>query len=184
MNTINFNSFPNLSTPRLILRRISPDDAVDLFPLRADWNVMQYISRPLAKSVGDAKKLISIIDDSLIKNEGVTWAITLKSDDRLIGTIGYWKIVKEHHRAEIGYLLAPACQGKGIMHEALEKVLAYGFEVLKLHSVEAVVAPLNTSSIKLLERNGFIKEAHFKENFYFGGRFHDSAVYSLLTTKL
>ena len=63
-------------------------------------------------------------------------------------------------------------------------VLAYGFEVLKLHSAEAIVNPGNHASIKLLKKHGFTREGYFKENYYFEGHFFDSAVYSLLTTFL
>ena len=90
---------------------------------------------------------------------------------------------KEHYRAEIGYVLHPAQQGKGIMDEAIKAVLQYGFETMKLHSVEANVNPANTNSMKLLEKNGFVKEAYFKENYYYNGKFIDSVIYSLITPK-
>ena len=60
-------------------------------------------------------------------------------------------------------------------------VLNYGFTVMELHSVEANVNPDNAASISLLEKNHFIREACFKENYYFDGRFLDSAIYSLLS---
>ena len=66
------------------------------------------------------------------------------------------------------------------MKEAMDAVLEYGFKEMKLHSIEANVDPGNQPSIKLLEKKGFIKEAHFKENMFFNGSFLDSAIYSLL----
>ena len=72
-------------------------------------------------------------------------------------------------------------QGCGIMKEAIPPVLDFGFTNLKLHSVEATVSPENIPSIKLLEKNSFIREAYFKENQYYNGRFHDTEIYSLLT---
>jgi ribosomal-protein-alanine N-acetyltransferase len=66
------------------------------------------------------------------------------------------------------------------MHEAIQAVLNYGFSELKLHSVEANINPVNEASRRLLEKNNFVKEAHFKENYYFNGSFSDSAVYSLI----
>jgi ribosomal-protein-alanine N-acetyltransferase len=144
---------------------------------------MQFIDRPLATSLKDALQLIQKIGESLINNEGITWAVTLKNSSALIGTIGFWRIMKEHYRAEIGYLLDPELQGKGFMQEAIHTILEYGFKNMKLHSVEANVNPGNTASIKLLERNHFIKEAHFKENYYYNGKFFDSIIYSLLAPK-
>jgi ribosomal-protein-alanine N-acetyltransferase len=183
MLTVNFAPFPILYTERLTLRQVMKNDAHELFLLRSNKTVMNFIDRPIAATLRDALQLIEKINESLVNNEGITWAITLKSYGALIGTIGYWRIVKEHYRAEIGYLLNPELQGQGIMHEAINAVLDYGFKTMKLHSVEANVNPANTDSIKLLERNNFIKEAHFKENYYYNGKFLDSVIYSLLAPK-
>ncbi len=181
MLQLNFNPFPELSTERLVLREISPADANEIFQLRSDKNVMQFLDRPLAQSMDDAIALIKKIAGGHNENENITWAITLQKLPKLIGTIGFWRIDKENYRAEIGYLLHPGEQGKGLMQEAIAVVLKYGFETMKLHSVEANVNPANNASIKLLEKNNFTKEAHFKENYFYNGRFLDSAIYSLVT---
>lgn len=176
-----FRPFPELITERLKLGRITKNDVDELFLLRSNPNTMQYIDRPPAQTPDDAHKLIRVIEDLLAAGDGITWGIYLKDQPELIGTIGLWRIIKEHHRAEIGYLLHPAWQRKGLTHEALIKVLEYGFSVLKLHSVEANVNPLNKASICLLEKNGFVREAWFKENYYYNGVFKDTLIYSLLT---
>ena len=180
MLTLNFNPFPVLFTPRLVLRQILEDDVHEVFVLRSNKEVMQFIDRPLAASAEDALELIKKITGSINNNEGITWAISLQNDATLIGTIGFWKIDKENHRAEIGYLLHPGHQQKGIMQEAVAAVRSYGFSAIKLHSIEANINPANMASKKLLEKNGFVQEAYFKENYYYNGRFLDSAVYSLL----
>ena len=77
-------------------------------------------------------------------------------------------------------MLLPEYQNQGITSEAINIVLEYGFKVLNFHSVEAVVDPENYVSAKVLEKNGFVKEAHFLENEYWDGKFWDSVVYSLL----
>ncbi len=181
MLDINFGEFPNILTERLQLRQLKSEDAEALFPLRKDPVVMKYIARPLTKEIEEVHKLIDVINQRYYSNEGITWAITLVDNPTLIGTIGFWRIESENHRAEIGYLLDPAFHGKGIMHEAMKVVLDYGFSTLKLHSVEANIDKDNEASMKLVERCGFVKEAHFKENYYFEGQFLDSVIYSLLT---
>ncbi len=181
MLDINFGEFPIIHTERLLLRKLICEDAEALFPLRKDPAVMKYIARPLSKEIEEVHKLIDIINQGYNNNEGITWAITRVDNPTLIGTIGFWRIEKENHRAEIGYLLDPAFQGKGIMYETMQAVLEFGFTILKLHSIEANIDKDNEASIKLVERCGFVKEAHFKENFYFEGQFLDSAIYSLLT---
>lgn len=181
MLEINFDPFPILETERLTLRRLTPADADDLFVLRADENIMRFIPRPLAKTTADVLQLIQAIDNGTNNNDTINWAITLKEVNQLIGTIGFVRMQPENYRAEVGYLLHADYQGKGLMHEALAKVIHYGFYDMKLHSIEAVIDPDNIASAKLLERNHFIKEAHFKENFYYKEQFLDSIHYGLLT---
>lgn len=181
MLTVNFTPFPNLSTERLLLRQMTSQDDTDLFALRSDTNIMRFIPRPLARSVNDSSQLIQSLTDAIRNNESITWAITLKNDSNVIGTIGFVRMAKEHYRAEIGYLLSADYQGQGLMQEALTAVVDYGFQTIKLHSIEAIVNSQNTASANVLVRAGFKKEAHFKENQFYGGQFHDSIHYSLLT---
>ncbi|WP_460674281.1 GNAT family N-acetyltransferase [Larkinella ripae] len=182
MLTINFTPFPTLETERLVLRQLEPSDQQELFRLRSDTDIMRFIARPLAKTVDDAALLIKDFREAARNNERITWGITLKNSPALIGTIGFVKILKEHERAEVGYLLHPLHHGSGLMQEALRAVIDYGFQILNLHSIEAVVDPRNTASARILERNGFRKEGHFKENICFNGQFRDSVYYARLAS--
>lgn len=179
---LNFNPFPELQTPRLTLRKPLLSDAPALYKLRSDDTVLQYLDRPGAASVHEAREFIEKIHENLVNNNSVNWAITLKDSNELIGTIGFWRIEKEHFRAEIGYMLFPEYQRRGLMQEALSEVIAFGFNTLNLHSVEANCNPANVASIRLLEKNNFVKEAYFRENYYFDGKFLDSVIFSLINT--
>lgn len=177
----NFNPFPLFETERLLLRKLSTKDVAEVLKMRSDERVMKYIDRERAKTLADAETFINRINHSWFINEGITWGIELKEGPGvLIGTIGYWRIMKEHFRAEIGYMLNPDYWRNGIMKEALVKVIDIGFTQIKLHSMEAHINPFNTGSSALLLSTGFVREAYFKENFYFNGEFRDSEIYSLL----
>jgi ribosomal-protein-alanine N-acetyltransferase len=180
MLDVNFEPFPALATERLELRQIVPADAAALYSLRSCPHVMAHVDRPHATSEEDAARLIEQMEQSRQRNCGIAWAITLRPDPTLIGTIGYWRIEKEHYRAEVGYMLAFKFQRRGIMREALGAVIEFGFGPLGLHSIEANVNPANLASIRLLERCGFVREAYFRENYYWNGQFLDSAIYSLI----
>jgi ribosomal-protein-alanine N-acetyltransferase len=182
MLELNFDPFPIIKTDRLLLRQINNDDVNEIFILRSDERVMRYIDKAPAQSLDDAYEFITRITELENSKDAVTWGIALKDEPRLIGTICLWHIQKEHYRAEVGYNLLPDYWGKGIMHEAIKEVIDYGFNVMKLHSIEANVNPSNAASIKLLKRNKFKREAYYKENFYFNGKFLDTAIYSLLIT--
>lgn len=180
MLNINFTPFPNLETDRLHLRRIINDDVNEIFALRSNKETMKHVPRPLAKSNEDAMEYITMVEEKIINNKGINWGISLKNTPKLIGIIGHYKLKPEHFRAEVGYMLLPEFHGKGIITEALKEVVKYGFNDMKLHSIEAIIDPKNLASEKVLQKNGFIKEAHFKENEFYDGRFLDTVIYSLL----
>ncbi|MEO6547777.1 MAG: GNAT family N-acetyltransferase [Ferruginibacter sp.] len=176
-----FSIIPNIETERLLLRPMSENDAQAIFELSSNEEVMKFIDKERAASIADAEVFVNRIIQSLIANEGITWAICLKEDpDILIGTIGYWRLIKEHYRAEIGYMLHPDFWKKGIMKEALERVIEVGFDELKLHSIEAQIKPANAASAAILVSHGFTRDAYFKENFFFNGSFRDTVIYSRL----
>jgi ribosomal-protein-alanine N-acetyltransferase len=180
MLTINFSPFPILETKRLILRRVLPSDVKEMFELRSNPETMKYIPRPLLTNYDEALAHIQMMEDKIETNEGINWAITLKGEDKMLGVIGHYRIKPEHYRAEVGYMILPEYHGKGITTEAVQCVVDYGFNTMQLHSIEGVIDPENGASEKVLQKCGFVKEAHFKENEYFGGKFIDAVVYSIL----
>ncbi len=180
MVQLKFNPFPVLTTERLVLRQFTKADLPEIFKVRTDPRVSKFITRPDFKSMEDAEAYITKINNLVNNNESGIWGITMKGVDKIMGSICLWNIKKEDYRAEVGYEMRPEFWGQGIMNEAMKALIDYGFNTMKLHSIEATVNPDNAASIKVLERNKFVKEAHFKENYFHNGAFHDSAIYSLL----
>lgn len=180
MIEFSFSPFPILTTERLVLRQIVNEDANEMFALRSNPEIMKYIPREMPKTIDDAIKHIEFMQALLETKECLNWAICLKEDNKLIGNIGYFRLQPQNHRAEVGYMLSAEFHGKGIMQEALIEAIRYGFEDMKLHSIEGVTDPENFASWKLLEKNGFIREGYFKEHEFWNGKYLDSYVYSLL----
>ena len=180
MLTINFSPFPILETERLTLRRVLPSDVKEMFELRSNPETMKYIPRPLLTNHEEALAHIQMMEDKIETNEGINWAITIKGDDKMLGVIGHYRIKPEHYRAEVGYMILPEYHGKGITTEAVQCVVDYGFNTMQLHSIEGVIDPENEASERVLQKCGFVKEAHFKENEFYDGKFIDAVVYSKL----
>src|SRR3982751_1592761 len=114
-----FTPFPVLTTTRLLLRRLSIDDAPEIFALRSDPIVNKYLERIKARSIEDAVDFIKKINFGIDADQSIYWAISFKGELGLIGTICLWNFSDEENKAEIGYELLPSYHGKGIMHEAL-----------------------------------------------------------------
>lgn len=182
MLTFLLTEFPVLASERLVLRELRSTDAEELFALRSDPLVMQHVNRPMAVTIADAETLIAMINTRMAEKEAIHWVITLKGDDRFIGLIGFWRLVKEHHYAELGYTLARAHWGQGYISEAIATVVDFGFHSLDFHRVEATTRPQNIASVRALEKNGFVLEGRFKENIFWNGSFHDSLQFARLST--
>lgn len=180
MSTFSFLPFKDLESERLLLRQITPGDVNEIFELRSNPETMKYIPRPLVTSIDEAMNHIEMIQDKIEKNEGINWAITLKDDPKMIGIIGHYRVKWEHFRSEIGYMLLPEYQGKGIISEAIQLMINYGFYEMQMHSLEAIIDPKNTASAKVLEKNNFVREAHFLQNEFYDGKFLDTVIYSIL----
>ena len=180
MLAIDFKPFPELVTERLRFRQLLPGDADEVFKLRSDERVNKFLTRNQYKTFEEAGAFINKINRGIHNNEWIYWAITFRDDNKLIGTICLWNIQPENYRAEIGYELQPDHWGQKIMSEAMPRIIDYGFDTMKLHSIEADLDPGNFQSVLLLEKNGFIKEGHFKESTYFNGKFSDRIVFSLI----
>lgn len=181
---MNFQPFPVLETDRLLLRHIDEKDAADIFLIRSDAEVMRYIPRPIAKTLDDVYALIELLETFLSKGERINWGIILKETNQLVGMIGYVNIKPDHFRAEVGYALAAAHHRKGIMREALVRIIQFGFNEMQLHSIEAIVDADNKASSQLLLDVGFKQEAYFREDFYFNVSFRNSVHYGLLGTDI
>ena len=181
MLVLNFTPFPELKTGRLLLRKLEKTDANEMFFLRSNENVLRYIGREPAKTIAEAEGFISKINKAVDENESILWGIAFLNDPSIIiGTICIWNFKKENYRGEIGFILHPDHWRKGIMKEAINAVVDYGFTVVGLHSIEALLDPENIASSSVLESTGFIKEGHLKESIYYNGNFRDESIYSRL----
>lgn len=181
MLALSFTPFPELKTGRLLLRKLQRTDADEMFFLRTNEDVLRYIGREPTKTIAEAEEFINKINKAVDENESILWGIAfLNEPSTIIGTICIWNFQTEHYRGEIGYILHPDHWRKGLMKEAINAVVDYGFSILGLHSIEAQLNPENKGSSAVLESTGFTKEGHLKENFYFNGEFRDTAIYSKL----
>jgi ribosomal-protein-alanine N-acetyltransferase len=129
----------------------------------------------------EVMEFMETINEGIKKNEAIMWAIALKENpSKLIGTICYWKIQNQNYRAELGYTLHPQYWRKGIMKDAILKVIEYGFKTVQFHSIEARIHAGNKASAAVLESTGFVQEGYLKEEFFFGEKFSDTIIYSRL----
>ena len=154
--------FPIIITERLNLRKILMSDLDRVHFFRSDKEINKYIKRePQTREMTIAH--IELITKALMTDESITWGITTKESDVLIGSICLWNFSKDKKKAEVGYGLDPEFQGKGIMGEALKATMDFGFNQRGFETIEAYTDYRNLPSKKLLKQHGFIPSEGIKD---------------------
>jgi ribosomal-protein-alanine N-acetyltransferase len=176
-----FSRFPVLETAHLILRQLTPEDSEAVFRIRSDYEVTRHNIGPAYQTLQQATELIEAINGGFQDEMEIRWGITLRSSrDGVIGMCGYNYWSRHDHRASVGYDLARAYWGQGIMSEALRAVIDFGFTQMALNRVEADADVRNIASHRVLEKLGFRREGMLREQFYDGDGFYDLLLFSLL----
>ena len=155
MTNRTFRPFPILTTERLILRQLVIGDEQEIFILRSHTEINKYLDRQISNTIDDARNFINKVNENINKSDSLYWAITLSDKNILVGTICLFGFSDENYKCEIGYELLTTFQGQGIMKEAVEKVVDYAFNTIKVKKIEAFLHRDNQSSIKLLEKFSF-----------------------------
>jgi ribosomal-protein-alanine N-acetyltransferase len=172
--------FPTLHTQRLTLRQLTAEDAAALLDIFGDERVARFLDGPTLTSLSETLEIVAWADEIFAQQRGLRWGITLRDGNQVIGTCGYHLWSPVDARAEIGFDLAPAYWRQGIMSEALQSVLAYGFEQMQLNRIQAHALPGNAASLGLLTRLGFQHEGLLRQYRFYRGRYNDEALLSLL----
>lgn len=164
-----------LETERLKLRKLAFTDATQLVLLRSDERVNRYLDRPATTTHEEALQFIN----KILAASSYYWALSLKNETMLIGTVCLWNTDHEKSHVEIGYELLPGFHGQGLMTEALQAVIGYNSTVLQFQTIVATLHRENIPSIKLLEKNGFIRDRTREDQLHTEGGPGCEIVYSL-----
>jgi len=172
--------FPVLQTPRLILGELEESHAEALHAIWTDSRVLEYLVLDPFTELTQTKEMIALLQGLFAASQGIRWVLIHKPDGKILGTCGFHKWSREHHRAEMGYELASHAWRQGFMSEALEAALEYGFTEMECNRVEALVTLGNQGSRGILEKKGFTLEGTLRQYEWARGKFQDQWIFSLL----
>ncbi len=169
----------HIHTSRLILKSVTPQLSHQLFEEKTQEEIKQFFEV-------DEKEFLHL--KSMYEGGMETYNISQfyfllvsKENNKIIGECGFHSWNRIHRKAELFYKLRwDSDKRKGLMTEAVVKVLEFGFRDLELHRIQALTASWNLASIKVLERFGFTKEGTMREDYLVDGNMEDSVCYSLL----
>ena len=95
-------------------------------------------------------------------------AVELRANQRMIGHLYFQPVEPAELRTyELGYIFNPACQRQGYATEAARAFVDHAFAELGVHRVVANCNPANVASWRVLEKIGFVREGHLRQNIFF-----------------
>jgi RimJ/RimL family protein N-acetyltransferase len=172
---------PVLETTRLVLRPLQLDDAPMLAKLAGRREIADTtLSIPHPYSQEQARKWLETQIRPGGTSHEIVFAITLKENGHLIGTMGLREIDQEHSQAELGFWVGVEFWRKGYATEASAAVLRYGFEELKLNRIYAHYMTRNPASGRVLEKIGMKREGLLRQRVKKWGVFEDVILLAIL----
>ena len=171
--------FPTLHSNRLDLTQMKPSHATDILHIYGEKKLAEFENIKILTSEKEALDFIHRFQVRFNEKKGIRWAISIKGEKQIIGTIGFKGFIPLH-KAFVGYEIHPDFEGKGYATEAVATAVDYAFGSLDLQRVEAEVMPGNMASEKVLIKNGFKKEGLLERSMYWEGKFFDINLFALL----
>lgn len=171
-----------LNTERLVLRPFHQRDIRAFSAYRSDPEVARYQGWDIPYSLSQAAEFVRQSDELQPGTLGKWYqlAIEPKALGHIVGDCAFYFLPNDPQQAEIGFTIARPFQQQGYASEAVRHLLDYLFQEHNLHRVRANCDVENLASIKLMEKVGMRREAHFLENIWFKGRWASEYWYAIL----
>jgi len=184
MNFENYlKEMPNFETKRLKLRQLTFADLDDVYKFCSNSRVAYPMTWEVNTSPEITNEFLKEVITGYEKGESGEWAIEWKETGRVIGVAAFIEWSNKHKCLEIGYFLSEDYWGKGIVTEALQELIYYGFSELNSIRIEGRCDTDNTGSQKVMQKLGMKYEGTLRKNEYIKGEFRDTQVYSLLSSE-
>lgn len=168
-----------MQTERLLLRQFHDGDIENVFRGLSHPDVIRYYGVSFA-TLEATREQMQWFRDLESQGTGLWWALEDKQTGHFYGAAGLYLINPTHRKAETGFWLLPDYWGRGIVPEAMQPIMAYGFDKLQLHRIEAFVETGNANSGRVLRKLGFDYEGCMRDCEIKNGRFISLEIYGLL----
>jgi RimJ/RimL family protein N-acetyltransferase len=160
---------PQFDIGAYVLPALQPPDAPAWYTYLSDPEVTRLTSYNI-RSVEHVAAMIDEYIAGYVVRRSLRWTLALKSSGVLIGTCGSCGWNPQHAVAELGYDLARAWWGRGVMMKAVRATVHWTFTFLGVNRIQATVMVGNTASARILEKTGFQREGTLREYKICGGQ--------------
>ena len=166
------------------IRKWDPADAKDLSAVLSNAKIHDNLRDGLPYPYTEQDGL-DFISAMLSADANETFAFAITTEGKVIGSIGVFRQGNIHRRtAELGYYIAEAYWGKGLMTKAVRQICRYVFDNSDILRIYAELFAFNAASCRVLEKAGFQYEGTLRSNAVKNGNVIDMKMYSLLKSEV
>jgi aminoglycoside 6'-N-acetyltransferase len=169
-----------ITTERLVLRRLMPADVAPLAAYRSRPDIARFQGWGPGYSVEKAAALVAEMAWADPDRPGKWFQFAITAGGVLVGDCGFRPDPDEPRITEIGFTIGPDHQRQGYAREAVAALVAHLFTVRGKHRIVAVTDVDNDKSRRVLEALGFRREAHLVDNTWVDGSWRNDYVFALL----
>ncbi|MEN1938587.1 GNAT family N-acetyltransferase [Paenibacillus sp. 102] len=167
-----------LETKRLILTKLEVSHLDDLFEVYSDPQTTTYVPRNVHEDKEETRSLLEKMMETTKEGKSFVWSVIFQENQKAIGTCGIWLL--PHSSASLGAVISPLYWGKGIIVEASEELIKFGFQELSLNRIEGRCDVKNIASERVMQKLKMTYEGILRQSVRINDVYRDSKVYSLL----
>jgi len=171
---------PTFKTRRLVVRPWRKSDLQDMHALYGDSGNLDYWNAPAHKTLAETRRSMRWHLRYQPQYYGI-WAVEEKKSGRVVGMVNYHHRFAAQKRVDVGWLIRPSHQNKGLTAEAMRPLLRYLVRDVGVHKIEALIMPANKPSQALARKLGFRKEGGpIRDRWQREGKWHSVLIYGLV----
>ncbi|MDG5789241.1 GNAT family protein [Evansella sp. AB-P1] len=175
-----YGDLPTLETDRLVLRKVTMEDVSTIFKYGSDEEVSRYVTWDIHRTIADSEEFVKFVLNQYENKKIAPWAMELKENGKLIGTVDFVSWQTKHHTAEIGYVIAKEFWGNGYTTEAAKAIITFGFEKMDLVRIQARCFTENVASQRVMEKVGMTYEGLHRKAMLIKGKHRDLKMFAVL----
>lgn len=173
--------FPEkIESKKIRLRKLKLEDISVIYDIYSNEDSSKLDDWIPYTKIEEAEALINKSNKDFINKSELRYGIEDVTRNILVGSCGIFGFDEWNKKCMLYYQIHHNERNKGYASEAVKLLVRYAFYDLKSNRIEAYITPGNDSSIRVLEKNGFINEGLLRQMEFYKGQFWDGIVMAIL----
>ncbi len=178
-----FSNAPELSSDRLLYKKIVPENSLDMYEYSRLEEVTRYLLWTPHVSLTQTQRYIKLLQKKYESGAFWDFGLTEAKSGKFIGTCGVTSFDEKENSIEIGYVLSPDFWGAGLATEAARTVMRFCFENFGVDRITGKFMEGNNASMRVMTKLGMTLEGIYRNSMFVKGEYKTIHVYEVTREK-